>query len=517
MYGGVCFACNQPNPRRGGGDARTPLDKCECQRETDLNCYRFQSVPKARPRGRARKVETMAKKKAQAADQSPAPADVSPALTPAEAEQGARNALAVADTSVASQVAVYKALAVAAEAWSGKGGDAEKAAVFEELRAVRSNLLLKVATRTLDLAEQAFAQNGVKASVAAPLKAALLVHEAIGSSGAKVRELQKRARELAIETAEREPAKPFFARFLENQNRQRVSSLQSKPREVRVTLKNPSDHEDPGADLGDDVVVTLKFPSDQEDGGPVTRKFPSDEEDAGCDGIAITMKAPSDHEDGSTTLENTVFVTLKYPSDHDEGESPVETRKFPSDQEDTSFDTLADTPVTMKAPSDHEDGGGGEEVVVTLKAPSDHEDAGTDEGPAQTKKFPSDAEDIGVGDQGPVTLKFPSDEEDCGQTRPGGSNPVTLKYPSDSDEGELNEDMPAVTLKFPSDREDGEPFDPGTITTAKFPSDEEDQGSDLRDTLAVTMKFPSDNDEGDPWIDLGANVTTAKFPSDRDE
>ena len=441
-----------------------------------------------------------------------------------EAVQGARNAFAVANASVKSQLHVYEALVLAADACR-RDERAADAALYQRLANSRGALLTKVIERTLDEAKAARERHGQTTRLRRTLSAALAVYSAVDPKNQRLQEFKKDAETLDVEPEPETKARPFFARFLENQNRQRASSRQKAPPDIAITLKAPSDEEDRGGvDQGEQIFVTLKFPSDNEEGGPVTEKFPSDEEDAGCDGLVVTRKAPSDHEDQGTDWTDCVFVTLKYPSDHDEGETPpVETRKFPSDEEDTNLNTLSETPVTLKAPSDHEDQIGGEydpkdAPVVTLKAPSDYEDQGSEV--VQTEKFPSDSEDAGAWTDGPVTLKFPSDCEDGGHPSdediPG--NPVTLKFPSDNEDGGREHlDPPIVTLKYPSDREDGGEIDPGDVVTAKFPSDEEDSGVRLDYLHAVTLKFPSDNDEGDPWVDVGSNITTAKFPSDRDE
>ncbi len=439
-----------------------------------------------------------------------------PALTSEQAIQGARNALAVANSSVDSQIQIYQSLSSAVAALKREKADSNQIEIFEDLAESRGRMLVQVVDRTLELAERTFEQNGVVQPLAQATKAALDVHSLVGTKGSVLATLKKKFAKFKSKSYSNKPVRPFFARFLENQNRQQAASSQASGAEIAVTMKSPSDHEDDfGTDAGKEVLVTLKFPSDQEDGGAVTEKFPSDEEDLGSDGVFVTMKSPSDHEDSGTDLTDVVFVTLKYPSDHDEGDTPVETRKFPSDQEDTGVNTLAVTAVTLKAPSDHEDGGDNS-VPVTLKAPSDHEDNFAE--PVQTRKFPSDAEDSGPGTDLAVTLKFPSDSEDGGCMGPCDlpKNPVTLKFPSDSDEGLPDDYLPPVTLKFPSDREDGGSIDPGEIITAKFPSDEEDNGQDLKTLMAVTLKFPSDNDEGDEG-GCESNIATAKFPSDNDE
>ena len=67
-------------------------------------------------------------------------------------------------------------------------------------------------------------------------------------------------------------AVPFFARFLEGQNIEDLSDLESE------------------AVSGGYKVVTLKYPSDNED--VVTKKYPSDSDEV------VTQKYPSDGEDG---------------------------------------------------------------------------------------------------------------------------------------------------------------------------------------------------------------------------
>jgi hypothetical protein len=470
------------------------------------------------------------------AKKAPSPSRSAPrALTSQEAVQGAKNALAVANASVESQLHVYRALQLAARTLRDDRSARAQAAVFDDLASSRGKLLCSVIEETCKRAEASFERHGAKAPLMHALLAGIDIFSTVAPKAAQLSAYRQRLQALqqqAPSTPEAEPARPFFARFLEHQNRQQITTEPErhsrKPAEVHVTLKSPSDHEDSGArNLGHEVIVTLKAPSDHEDGGPppapTTRKFPSDAEDYGIDGFAVTLKAPSDHEDKGGGTEPPVFVTLKFPSDHDEdvpyaGQYPdVLTEKFPSDVEDHSIDTIREIPVTLKAPSDHEDGSSHGETVVTLKAPSDHEDGGTTDPGPMTRKFPSDAEDGGPGDGDVVTLKFPSDAEDAGGYGPEdtGGNPVTLKFPSDAEDGGHVDPGP-VTLKFPSDAEDGGEVDPGEVVTAKFPSDHEDGGARLKDTVAVTLKFPSDSDEG-AYFGSGGNIATAKYPSDEDE
>jgi Serine endopeptidase inhibitors len=84
-------------------------------------------------------------------------------------------------------------------------------------------------------------------------------------------------------------AVPFFARFLEGQNADDISDLESE------------------AISGGHIVVTHKCHSDHEHGGAVTKKYPSD-----SDEYAVTQKYPSDGEDGG------VVMTLKFPSDNED-------------------------------------------------------------------------------------------------------------------------------------------------------------------------------------------------------
>jgi hypothetical protein len=457
-------------------------------------------------------------------------------LTSQEAVQGARNALAVANVSVESQLHVYRALQLATRTLREDPSAQAQAAVFDNLTSSRGKLLCSVIEETCKRAEAAYERHGAKMPLMQTLRAGIDIFSTVAPEAAPLSLYRQRLETLQQQvpsTPDAQPARPFFARFLEHQNRQRITTESERhsrtPDEVHITLKSPSDHEDSGGrNLGHEVVVTLKAPSDHEDSGPqpspMTRKFPSDAEDHGIDGCMVTLKAPSDHEDQGGGTERPIFVTLKFPSDHDEdvpyaGQYPdVQTEKFPSDAEDHSINTMREIPVTLKAPSDHEDGSSHGETVVTLKAPSDHEDgSAADPGP-MTRKFPSDAEDTGSDDGGVVTLKFPSDAEDGGRYGPeeAGGNSVTLKFPSDAEDGGHAEPGP-VTLKFPSDAEDGGEIDLGQVMTAKFPSDHEDGSARLKDTIAVTLKFPSDNDEGAFYSSGGGNITTAKFPSDEDE
>jgi Serine endopeptidase inhibitors len=75
--------------------------------------------------------------------------------------------------------------------------------------------------------------------------------------------------------------KPFFAKFLENQQEVTGGAITA---------------------INGDIAITLRYPSDKE--GPVTLKYPSDDDEF------VTLKAPSDDDEN---------VTLKYPSDNDEG------------------------------------------------------------------------------------------------------------------------------------------------------------------------------------------------------
>ncbi len=350
-----------------------------------------------------------------------------------------QDALTQATPDVASQVQVLQTLKTAEQAHKSDNPTSDVAQQLGTLVKDRGTLMRRAVDNVLDAAQQQFDRVGsepARLDLGRALDAAQQVYQAVNPKSAGLRALHKKAADLGfVPGADQKAARPFFARFLENQNAQRA---QQQTGDVEKTTKKfPSDAEDSGGGETGPVMETRKYPSDNEDGG------------AGNEGgVMVTMKAPSDNED--TMSEGPRMETRKYPSDHEDGGADV--------------------------------GGLGGGVAVTEKAPSDEEDmGGGDVGGAVTEKYPSDHEDGGggaddVGDM--VTLKYPSDNEDGGGDDRIGDDIATEKYPSDADEdvGDIGD---AVTAKYPSDNEDGGGAEDGggvTYSTMKFPSDNEDGG-----------------------------------------
>jgi len=324
--------------------------------------------------------------------------------TAGEADVVAQTALRGADTTVASQVALHKALVAASDLHKKEN---PKSAASKDLATAvkaREKLLKKSVDETVKHAEQALKAGtaGAKEALVVAIGAALDVYKAVSPKSSRIQTLEKKLKDLGSVSLDRAQGLPFFARFLESQAQpgQMAPKVGSGDIGQMVTMKFPSDSEDSGDGDGG-VSVTKKFPSDAEDTGgdvdggvSVTKKFPSDAEDTGGDvgggGISVTMKYPSDNEDGAGDVDGTDRVTRKFPSDNEDGGGDTGgvhvTMKYPSDNEDGAGggDPIAvEPPVTRKFPSDNEDGGGevgGPGTIVTRKFPSDHEDGGGEVG-----------------------------------------------------------------------------------------------------------------------------------------
>lgn len=287
----------------------------------------------------------------------------------AQAEAALKGALRHAGADVTAQVALLEAMQATLGAYEREQPKSETSLRLRQLVDDRAHLMRRSVDAALVQAELAFGDGGdetQRRGLQRTLHAAQQVHGAVNPRSSRLKGLRERAAELGfVGGADAGQARPFFARFLEQQHRQAPA-----PRPDDVTQKFPSDAEDGGAGgPAEPGFVTEKFPSDGEDGG-----------DAGPDGPgAVTEKYPSDAEDGS--IEPGDLVTLKFPSDgEDDGavgdDAIAVTEKYPSDAEDSGVDG-PDEPgfVTEKYPSDAEDGGlDGPGDIVTAKFPSDAED-----------------------------------------------------------------------------------------------------------------------------------------------
>jgi len=262
------------------------------------------------------------------------------------ADKEVMEALAEADISLRSQLRIYRALRTALEAYTQEGASDLQRAVLQDAVQQRARILQDVARVTLRRAHADYARSR-KAAQQRELEQALRTAQTVWTEIDPVAAQHASIADILGPSGET-MIRPFFARFLEGQNRQAAAA--GDPPEPK---NNPAP-ENGGA-------VTLKFPSDQEDGGgggPVTLKYPSDQEDGGGDPVATTLKYPSDEED-SGTCGSSGAVTLKYPSDEEDSSegSPPEatTLKYPSDQEDGGAPPAM---TTCKFPSDDEGGTG---------------------------------------------------------------------------------------------------------------------------------------------------------------
>ena len=278
------------------------------------------------------------------------------------ADNEVTQALAQADLSLESQLRVYRALRGALDAYTREGASELQRSVLQDALRTRGRILKDVARATLRRAHAAFARSR-KAAQQKELEQAFMAAQTVWTT-VDPEAAQHASIADILGTSGEAMVRPFFARFLEGQNRGQaaVGSGKAAPRK--------------GIPIPGDIgAVTLKFPSDQEDGGgggggPVTLKFPSDQEDGGGGGggpAPVTLKYPSDEEDaGSGTCGSSGSVTLKYPSDEEDGgqgdasakskgggPTQLTTLKYPSDQEDSgSLDAMT----TCKFPSDDEGG-----------------------------------------------------------------------------------------------------------------------------------------------------------------
>jgi hypothetical protein len=289
-----------------------------------------------------------------------------------DAAQEAQAALAQADFSVTSQVSTFKALQQAARV--AKVDAPDTAQLLDGIAKDRAKLLRKVVDTTVKTAEQAVKADGSlqnKQQLAGALQAAVDVTKAINPRSSKLKTLAKKQTALGVDAPQAQQAKqPFFARFLEQQNRGDEVHVGATPDDgggMMVTMKYPSDNEDGGGNVGDGGDA----------GDITTAKFPSDAEDSGDGGVGdvVTEKYPSDAEDGGDVGDGGgIFTTLKYPSDNEDGGGDVGggrpgdnlTLKFPSDAEDGGSGP-GDIFVTLKFPSDNEDGGGGVELLPEIR------------------------------------------------------------------------------------------------------------------------------------------------------
>lgn len=264
------------------------------------------------------------------------------------ADREVMEALAQADISLHAQVRIYRALRSALEAYTREGASDLQRSVLQDAVQHRARILQDVVRVTLRRAHAEFARSR-KAAQQRELEQALRAAQTVWTEIDPIAAQHASVADILGPSGEA-MVRPFFARFLEGQNRRaanpgakQAAAPKDNPGPEKggaVTLKFPSDNEDSGGS----EPVTLKFPSDNEDGGgdpaPVTLKYPSDEEDTGTCGPdgAVTLKYPSDEEDGGADNPGAVTeaTTLKYPSDQEDGgASPdMTTCKYPSDDED---------------------------------------------------------------------------------------------------------------------------------------------------------------------------------------
>jgi hypothetical protein len=204
------------------------------------------------------------------------------------ADKEVSEALSQADVGLESQLRVYRALRGALEAYTREGASDLQRSVLRDALQTRGRILQDVARATLRRAHAAFARSR-KAAQQKELEQAFLAAQTVWTT-VDPEAAQRASIADILGTSGEAMVRPFFARFLEGQNR--------------------------GQAAQDGGAVTLKYPSDQEDGsqgdasakrkggGPgefTTLKYPSDQEDSGSPEAMTTCKFPSDDEGGSTS------------------------------------------------------------------------------------------------------------------------------------------------------------------------------------------------------------------------
>ena len=245
------------------------------------------------------------------------------ALSVADAQNDVARALATATAAPRSQITVFRALGRLEKVLRAEGQDPNAAKQVKDRMTTRKKQMRDAVNAQVKVMEGAFketpnAQNadGLRRAI----QEAFDTYSVVAPTSSRIKTLTQRATALGFGlTNDAARVQPFFARFLENQNRAGAQGREVGNEARTVTEKAPSDAEDGGAgDVGN--IVTEKAPSDAEDGGAdvggvTTAKFPSDNEDGGAGDVGniVTEKAPSDAEDGGAGDVGGA-VTAKFPS-----------------------------------------------------------------------------------------------------------------------------------------------------------------------------------------------------------
>lgn len=173
----------------------------------------------------------------------------------ADAEEAAKGALARANASVRSQLEVFQTLAGLKKAIERDAPQDPRLGQLEALVKDRAKLMRDVANQTVKLAGEVFRQQStdeVRAALVKALQTAHDVYSVVSPKSSRLKTLKKRAGEIGARLGnDAAQVRPFFARFLEDQNRGQAAQ-QVAPQEV-----------------GPEQLTTEKYPSDVEDAGPL--------------------------------------------------------------------------------------------------------------------------------------------------------------------------------------------------------------------------------------------------------
>ncbi len=479
-------------------------------------------------------------------------------MTAKDAQASVRFALQHADTSLRSQLGTQKTLENALAVMKSDNPTAVETKSLETLVKDRARLMRDVVNTDLQGAENAQARAGdapgAKQATRVALVAAQEVQKAVNPKSASLKTLRKKEENLKDAAAGR----PFFARFLENQNR---TGQAPQAQGVSVSTATGPSQKGPAIEHHGVMVQDLKGKgAAYVMRGGVPYEIIADTPAAkaalaklgGAEAAAIEVKGNLGRlDDPSGGVPRAVlFASDIVPTENQKvqlngrvikGEG-VEAGQLFLETSGRRFEIDAQSPEARAALAGLPEGGlqatlagipkviEGKDGVEALM----FETQGVDvKGPGTiyvTKKFPSDAEDsgdgageAGAGDPVMVTMKAPSDHEDSGDG--GGMPPLTTeKFPSDAEDNAGGEPGVYVTLKAPSDNEDGGSTDgngPDIFVTMKAPSDHED-GGDGWIGVEPTPVEPGGDGDGAPAApgdvpEEGPGYTTRKYPSDAED
>lgn len=497
--------------------------------------------------------------------------------TAGDAKASVQFALQNADASLRSQLGTQKTLENALNVLKNDNPTSNETKALETLVKDRARLMRDVANNDVKGAESAQKRAGdapgAKQATRVALVAAQEVQKSVNPKSSALKTLRQKEAKLTDSAAGR----PFFARFLENQNRAGAAPQMEAAAAVQAVAKPGAGPEVDFAGVmvkdlkGNDAAYVMRGGVPYEiiaDTPEVKAALTSlDGNDAAAVQIGGRLGRLDDPSGGppravifATTMEATPQKAVNLNGRVVQGEG-AEAGKLMLETSGRRFEIELKGKDAQKALADLPEGG----LQVTLNGvPSEVEADGTSKlvfaaesvdvkGPGTimvTKKFPSDAEDSGDGEVGGgdpimVTMKAPSDHEDSGDGSIGGPPLTTEKFPSDAEDNAGDDPGVYVTLKAPSDNEDGGDNSgngPDIFVTMKAPSDHEDGGDGWigvepmpqqpggdgdgapaggvpEDGGYATRKYPSDNEDGGDGVDSvgDGGMVTRKYPSDAED